>query len=156
MFSYNSNKARSGGLKAILCLGAGVTALASLAAPAYAQEETVAEEATVDDSRTLQTVTITATKREQTLQYVPIAVSVVDDATIARAAIVDLNYLQSIVPSLSVSQLQSSANTNFVIRGFGNGANNAGIEPSVGVFIDGVYRSRSASQIADLPNIERV
>ena len=156
MFSYNSNKARSGGLKAILCLGAGVTALASLAAPAYAQEETVAEEATVDDSRTLQTVTITATKREQTLQDVPIAVSVVDDATIARAAIVDLNDLQSIVPSLSVSQLQSSANTNFVIRGFGNGANNAGIEPSVGVFIDGVYRSRSASQIADLPNIERV
>jgi iron complex outermembrane recepter protein len=52
--------------------------------------------------------------------------------------------------------LQSSANTNFIIRGFGNGANNAGIEPSVGVFIDGVYRSRSASQIGDLPNLQRV
>jgi outer membrane receptor protein involved in Fe transport len=156
VFSYNSNKARTGGLKAILCLGAGVTALATLAAPVYAQEETAAEETTVDDSRTLQTVTITATKREQTLQDVPIAVSVVDEATITRAAIVDLNDLQSIVPSLSINQLQSSANTNFVIRGFGNGANNAGIEPSVGVFIDGVYRSRSASQIADLPNIERV
>nr|WP_225908175.1 TonB-dependent receptor [Hyphomonas sediminis] len=104
----------------------------------------------------MQTVTITATKREQTLQDVPIAVSVVDEATIERAAIVDLNDLQSIVPSLRVGQLQSSANTNFVIRGFGNGANNAGIEPSVGVFIDGVYRSRSASQISDLPNIERV
>ena len=57
---------------------------------------------------------------------------------------------------MRVGQLQSSANTNFVIRGFGNGANNAGIEPSVGVFIDGVYRSRSASQIGDLPNIQRV
>lgn len=150
MFSYNTNKARTGGLKAILCLGAGVTALTAFAAPAYAQEETA------DESRTLQTVTITATKREQTLQDVPIAVSVVDDATIERAVIVDLNDLQSIVPSLSVSQLQSSSNTNFVIRGFGNGANNAGIEPSVGVFIDGVYRSRSAAQIADLPNIQRV
>ncbi len=150
MFSYNTNKARAGGLKAILCLGAGVTALTAFAAPAYAQEETA------DESRTLQTVTITATKREQTLQDVPIAVSVVDDATIERAVIVDLNDLQSIVPSLSVSQLQSSSNTNFVIRGFGNGANNAGIEPSVGVFIDGVYRSRSAAQIADLPNIQRV
>ncbi len=150
MFSYNSNKARTGGLKAILCLGAGVTALTAFAAPAIAQEDAA------EESRTLQTVTITATKREQTLQDVPIAVSVVDDATITRAAIVDLNDLQSLVPSLTVSQLQSSSNTNFVIRGFGNGANNAGIEPSVGVFIDGVYRSRSASQISDLPNIERV
>ena len=64
--------------------------------------------------------------------------------------------LQTAVPSLRVSQLQSSANTNFIIRGFGNGANNAGIEPSVGVFIDGVYRSRSAAQIGDLPNVERI
>jgi len=137
-------------LSAVLCLGVGLTAL-SAAAPALAQEQEAAEE-----TRTMQTVTITATKREQTLQDVPIAVSVVDDTTIERAAIVDLNDLQSIIPSLRVGQLQSSANTNFVIRGFGNGANNAGIEPSVGVFIDGVYRSRSASQISDLPNIERV
>ena len=156
MHSYNSNKARFGGLKAILCLGAGVTALTAFAAPAFAQDATAPEETTADEARTLQTVTITATKREQTLQDVPIAVSVVDDATIERAVIVDLNDLQSIIPSLTVSQLQSSSNTNFVIRGFGNGANNAGIEPSVGVFIDGVYRSRSASQISDLPNIERV
>ena len=150
MFTVNSTKGRARGLKAMLCLGAGITALSTVAAPAIAQEETQ------DESRTLQTVTITATKREQTLQDVPIAVSVVDDTTIERAVIVDLNDLQSIVPSLSVGQLQSSANTNFVIRGFGNGANNAGIEPSVGVFIDGVYRSRSGSQISDLPNIERV
>lgn len=139
------------GLRAMLCLGVGLSALSTVAAPALAQEQETAEE-----TRTMQTVTITATKREQTLQDVPIAVSVVDDATIERAAIVDLNDLQSIIPSLRVGQLQSSANTNFVIRGFGNGANNAGIEPSVGVFIDGVYRSRSASQISDLPNIERV
>jgi outer membrane receptor protein involved in Fe transport len=118
--------------------------------PAVAQEEQE------ESARTLQTVTVTATKREQTLQDVPIAVSVVDESVIAKAQILDLNDLQSVVPSLSVGQLQSSANTNFVIRGFGNGANNAGIEPSVGVFIDGVYRSRSASQISDLPNIQRV
>ncbi|WP_292937549.1 MULTISPECIES: TonB-dependent receptor [unclassified Novosphingobium] len=64
--------------------------------------------------------------------------------------------LSSLVPSLRVNQLQSSANTNFYIRGFGNGANNAGIEPSVGLFVDGVYRSRSASMIADLPDVQRV
>ena len=60
------------------------------------------------------------------------------------------------VPSLRVSTLQNSTNTNFAIRGFGNGANNVGIEPSVGVFVDGVYRSRSAGAISDLPTLERV
>ncbi|WP_321490263.1 TonB-dependent receptor domain-containing protein [uncultured Hyphomonas sp.] len=139
------------GFKAFLSLGVGLTALAATQAPAYAQE--AGDEAS---SRTLQTVTITATKREQTLQDVPVAVSVVDSSVIEQAEIVDLNDLQSIVPSLRIGQYQTSANTNFIIRGFGNGDNNAGIEPSVGVFIDGVYRSRSAAQISDLPNIQRV
>jgi len=119
---------------------------------AYAQDEAPqAEEASDED-----VIIVTATKREQTLQDVPISVSVTTAETIERAQVRDLNDLQTLVPSLKVGQLQSSANTNFIIRGFGNGANNAGIEPSVGVFIDGVYRSRSAAQIGDLANIQRV
>ena len=101
-------------------------------------------------------IVVTASKREQTLQDTPIAVSVTSGETIERAQIRDLIDLQSVVPSLRVSQNQNSGQTNFFIRGFGNGANNPGIEPSVGVFIDGVYRSRSAAQITDLPNIQRV
>lgn len=101
-------------------------------------------------------IIVTATKKEQTLQEIPIAVTVTDSVTIEQAKILDINDLQSVVPSLRVTQLQTSANTNFVIRGFGNGANNPGIEPSVGIFIDGVYRSRSAAQISDLPVLERV
>ena len=139
------------GLKAALSLSVGMTALVAGTAMTATAQEDGAEEA-----KRLNTVTITATKREQTLQDVPVAVSVVDDSVIEKAEIQDIGDLQSIVPSLSVGQLQSSANTNFIIRGFGNGANNAGIEPSVGVFIDGVYRSRSASQISDLPNLQRV
>lgn len=121
---------------------------------AYAQDEAPqAEEATEEDDSV---IIVTATKREQTLQDVPISVSVTSAAAIERAQVRDLIDLQTLVPSLKVGQLQSSANTNFIIRGFGNGANNAGIEPSVGVFIDGVYRSRSAAQIGDLANIQRV
>ncbi|CAM4223591.1 TonB-dependent receptor [Novosphingobium lubricantis] len=101
-------------------------------------------------------IIVTANKREQTLQDVPIAVSVTTAAAIEQAQIRDIKDLSSLVPSLRVNQLQSSANTNFYIRGFGNGANNAGIEPSVGLFVDGVYRSRSASMIADLPDVQRV
>ena len=104
----------------------------------------------------LEEIVVTAAKRATTLQEIPIAVSVTTADTIEKANILDINDLQSVVPSLRVSELQSSTNTNFVIRGFGNGANNPGIEPSVGVFIDGVYRSRSASAISDLPKLERV
>ena len=112
---------------------------------AFAQTENVLEE-----------VIVVAQKREQTLQEVPIAVSVIQAEVLEQAHITDMIDLQTLVPSLKVTQLQTSGNTNFLIRGFGNGANNPGIEPSVGVFIDGVYRSRSAAAIADLPNLERI
>ena len=108
------------------------------------------------ESDTIEEVIVMATKREQTLQEVPLAVSVVDSTTIEQAQINDMVDLQGLVPSLRVTQLQTTGNTNFVIRGFGNGANNPGIEPSVGVFVDGVYRSRSAAALSDLPNLERI
>lgn len=136
----------------------GATALTLfMSAPAIAQTapatpQASSDEATVENSD----IIVTASKREQTLQDTPISVSVTSAASIEQSQVRDLIDLQSLVPSLKVGQLQSSANTNFIIRGFGNGANNAGIEPSVGVFIDGVYRSRSAAQIGDLPNIKRI
>lgn len=101
-------------------------------------------------------IVVTATKREQTLQEAPVAVSVVSAEAIEQAEIQDLIDLQTLVPSLAVRQGQTAGNTTFFIRGFGNGQNAIGLEPSVGVFIDGVYRSRSAASISDLPNLERV
>ncbi len=138
-------------IKSVLFASAAATAVLA-AFPAMAQGATPADEA-VDDGTE---IIVTAAKREQTLQDVPISVSVTGAQTVERAQIRDLIDLQSVVPSLKVPQFQTSTQTNFVIRGFGNGANNPGIESSVGVFIDGVYRSRSASAIADLPEIERV
>ncbi len=104
----------------------------------------------------LEEVVVTANKRATSLQEIPLAISVVDAQIVQRSEIRDLLDLQSVVPSLRVPQFQNSVQTNFVIRGFGNGANNPGIEPSVAVFIDGVYRSRSLSRISDLPNIEQI
>lgn len=147
--------------RAALFFSAGAIALA-ISATARAQDATSAEEQAqpaTDRGGTdpaFGEIIVTASKREQTLQDVPIAVSVTSAESIERAQICDIKDLSSLVPSLSVNQLQSSANTNFYIRGFGNGANNAGIEPSVGLFVDGVYRSRSASMIADLPDVQRV
>ena len=115
------------------------------AAAALAQDETSLEE-----------IVVTAAKREQTLNDIPSAVSVTSAETLEKAHITDILDLHTAVPSLRTSQLQTSTQTNFIIRGFGNGANNPGIESSVGVFIDGVYRSRSASQIGDLFDIQRI
>ncbi|MFO0227643.1 MAG: TonB-dependent receptor, partial [Gammaproteobacteria bacterium] len=112
--------------------------------------------AVAQESGQLEEVVVTATKREQTLQDVPVAVTVTTADTIEKAAIRDIADLSSVVPSLRIGQLQTSTNTNFIIRGFGNGANNPGIEPSVGVFVDGVYRSRSAGSIGDLVDVQRV
>ena len=145
-----------------ILLGATMLCAATTPAYAFAQDAIPADDAsTTTDVATDTTdygneIIVTASKRSQTLQDTPIAVSVTSAADLQNAQIRDLIDLQSAVPSLRVSQLQSSANTNFIIRGFGNGANNPGIEPSVGVFIDGVYRSRSAAQIGDLPNVERI
>ena len=135
-------------------IGASLFALA-IANPSFAQTAPQAAPQPAEEDNSADII-VTASKRAQTLQDTPISVAVASAAQIEQSQIRDLLDLQTLVPSLKVGQLQSSANTNFIIRGFGNGANNAGIEPSVGVFIDGVYRSRSAAQIGDLPNIDRV
>jgi outer membrane receptor protein involved in Fe transport len=104
----------------------------------------------------IEEVVVTANKREQTLQDIPISVTVTSAEQIEQSAIVDLIDLQSAVPTLRVTQLQKTSQTNFIIRGYGNGANNPGIEPAVGIYIDGVARTRSAGAMADLPTIERI
>ncbi|MEO1245108.1 MAG: TonB-dependent receptor [Pseudomonadota bacterium] len=123
----------------------GLTLASAYATTAFAQGEAVLEE-----------IVVVSQKREQTLQSLPVAVSVVSQSALDEAQVLDIKDLQSLVPSLRVSQLQASGNTTFIIRGFGNGANNAGIEPSVAVYIDGVYRSRAAAALADFPNLERI
>ena len=111
----------------------------------FAQNENLIEE-----------VIVTATKTEKTLQEVPVAVSVVSGDTIEKANIIDILDLKAVVPSLDTRQRTTSTQSTFFIRGFGNGDYNQGIEPSVAVFIDGIYRSKMQSQISDLPLIERI
>ena len=121
-----------------------------------AEENTAATEVLDDDGERIERIIVSASKRLQGLHQSPVAVTVVSAEAIERTKVQDLNDLQILVPSLRVTPLQRSTNTNFAIRGFGNGKNNTGIEPSVGVFIDGVYRSRAAAQIGDLPRLQQI
>ena len=127
-------------------LSTGVITLATL----FALNQAVAQISNIEE------IIITSQKREQSLQDVPVSVAVIQPELIERAQITDILDLQTSVSSLRVTQLQQSSATNILIRGFGNGANNVGIEGSVGIFIDGVYRNRTVSNILDFPDVERI
>lgn len=141
----------AGAYRFTLLAGAATFALA-MPGTAFAQEQ----EPEVEAPESSNVIIVTASKREQTLQETPISVSVTSGETLENAQIRDVLDLQTVTPSLRVSQLQSASATTFIIRGFGNGDNNFGIEPSVGVFIDGVFRSRSAAALSDLNMVSRI
>jgi len=105
----------------ILAASASVFALLT-SAPAFAQ---------IDEDEDV--VIVSATKRNTTLQETPVAVTVTTADVIEKAQILDIKDLQTVVPTFRVSQLQNSGNTTLSIRGLGNGGNNIGIEPSVGL-----------------------
>ena len=150
MKKYLSNTRKLSAIASIVALSLGLSATAALAQEAEAEAN-----AQADDSD-FEVIMVTASKRSTGLQETPIAITVTSAEAIEQTKVLDIQDLQTLVPTLRVTPLQRSTNTNFSIRGFGNGTNNTGIEPSVGVFIDGVYRSRAAAQIGDLPRLEQI
>lgn len=88
---------------------------------------------------TLEEILVTAQKRSQNLQDVPVSISVVTGATIANAGVPRLDALALLVPNLQINQ--DTLSDRISIRGIGSGEQ-AGFEQSVGTFVDGVYRGR--------------
>ncbi|WP_085297487.1 TonB-dependent receptor [Cognaticolwellia mytili] len=127
--------------------------IGAISSTASAQEENTISQ---KDEEDIERIYVTASKRLKGLQESPVAVTVISGKAVEQSKVMDMNDLQTLIPTLRVTPLQRSINTNFAIRGFGNGTNNTGIEPSVGVFIDGVYRSRAAAQIGDLPRLQQI
>ena len=119
-----------------------VTALAGLPAP-EAQEY-------------LEEIMVTAQKREQNIQDIPVAVTAISGRHLVEHGITDAFDLQQIAPGLIVSQSQTATTANFSVRGFGTSSQNFGLESSVGLYIDGVYRARQSSLINELADVERV
>ena len=104
----------------------------------------------------IEEVIVTAQKRAQSIQDVPIAIAAFDREFLDDAGVDDILELQFFVPGLTIANNQSPAQTNINIRGVGTAGNSLSLESSVGIYIDGVYRSRQSSSIADLLDIERV
>jgi iron complex outermembrane recepter protein len=143
-----------------------VAALA-FATPAYAQPETPentgeqspsgTEQGSVDQPPAEEgQVIVTAQGRQQVLQDVPIAVNVVDAESLQNSGASDIRQLNQLAPSLLVSSTGTEANGSARIRGIGTVGDNPGLESSVAVFVDGVYRSRSGIGLNELGEIERI
>lgn len=106
--------------------------------------------------RILEEVIVTATKRAQSLNEIPISVSAYDNAQLKDSQIRDVGELTAVAPSLSFGTSESSASGNLSIRGMGTLGTDPGLESSVGVFIDGVYRSRAGIAIDELGEVARI
>ena len=101
-------------------------------------------------------IIITATRRATALSDVPIAVSAVSAQMMQNSGANDIRQLNQLAPSLLVSSTGSESNGSARIRGIGTVGDNPGLESSVAVFVDGVYRSRSGIGLNELGEVERV
>ena len=112
-------------------------ALATLSTTSALAQQTppVGEE---EQATTLSAITVTAQKRVEQLQDVPIAVTALDEQLLQDTGVRDIKDLQVLVPGLTVTSTQNEAITTARIRGIGTVGDNVGLESSVGVVIDGV------------------
>ena len=101
-------------------------------------------------------IIVSAQKRETALVDTPVSVAVITSKDLELTEANDISELQFSVPSVKFTQNQNALNNTIFIRGFGNGTNNPGIEPSVSVVVDGVSRTRNQSALNDLISIEQV
>jgi len=108
------------------------------------------------ERRTIEVITVTAQQREQSLQDVPLSVGAYDAETLETAGVRDIKDLIAISPGLMVTSTQAETITTARIRGVGTVGDNFGLESSVGVYIDGVFRARNGVGFGDLGEIERV
>ncbi|WP_300973383.1 TonB-dependent receptor [Sphingomonas sp. LHG3406-1] len=157
--------------KSIWLLSAGLFAIST---PAFAQTDTDQGGAQPTDGATAEAgaveqtaeqansadagdIVVTATRRNEALSDVPLAVSAITAQTLENSGVADIRQLTQVSPSLLVSSTSSEAGAGVArIRGIGTVGDNPGLESSVAVFIDGVYRSRTGTGLTELGQIDRI
>jgi outer membrane receptor protein involved in Fe transport len=123
------------------------------AAEGAAAQDQAGEEQPIDTSD----IVITATRRNQALSDVPMAVSAVTAENLRNSGATDIRQLNQLAPSLLVSSTSSEGGAAVArIRGVGTVGDNPGLEASVGIFIDGVYRSRASMGLTELGPLDRI
>ncbi|MXO83275.1 TonB-dependent receptor [Altererythrobacter aestiaquae] len=125
-----------------------------MAGTAQAQDNTDgAEDGAVDED----VILVTATRRAEDVQDIPIAVTAVSPVQLERQGVVNVQEITSVSPSFSTSNAQTSSGSVVLrIRGVGTTSNNIGFESAVGIFIDGAYQSRPGIALSEFVDVERV
>jgi len=122
----------------------------AMATPAFAQDAGAEE---TDDS----VIIVTAQRRAQDVQNIPLAVTAVSPVQLERQGVVNVTQISQVSASFSTSNAQNTAGTNVLrIRGVGTTSNNIGFESAVGIFIDGAYQSRPGVALSEFVDVERV
>jgi iron complex outermembrane receptor protein len=109
-------------------------------------------------SQQIEEIVVTAQKRTESAQDVPIAIAAISSETLAANRVDNIYNLQAVVPSLQIQAVDPPGQgTAFALRGLGNSVFNMGFDPAVATFVDGVYRSRSGLVAStDFVDLERV
>lgn len=131
-------------------------ALVALGASVASSIAGAQSDSTRKDIGGLEEVIVTAQKREQNLQDVPIAVTAVSSQALLDAGVLDIKDLTVLTPGLIIRSSGDESLTNARIRGVGTAGEDDGLESSVGLVIDGVYRPRLGVGIGDLGEMERI
>jgi iron complex outermembrane receptor protein len=116
----------------------------------------IAQDQNGQDATTLDEVVVTATKRGQTVLEAPVSVSVVTSETIKNTGATNFSELATLIPSVVFSTQQSPVQANVGIRGVTTAGGSAALEPSVGIYVDGVFTDRTAIGIGDFNDIAAV
>ncbi|PCD01550.1 TonB-dependent receptor [Sphingomonas spermidinifaciens] len=143
------------GLAALALAGASPAAAQTAATDPAAQPASPTEQASTTEQEAADII-VTAQGRAQILTDVPVAVSAVSAEALQLSGATDIRALNQLAPSLLVSSTGTEANGSARIRGIGTVGDNPGLESSVAVFIDGVYRSRSGIGLNELGEIDRI
>lgn len=132
---------------------AGLMACSSFTAPAFAQDG----DDQAEEGRGGPTIIVTATRRAEDVQDIPIAVTAVTPEALDKQGVVNVQNITQVSPSFSTSSAQiASGSVVLRIRGVGTTSNNIGFESAVGIFIDGAYQSRPGVALSEFVDIERV
>ncbi len=133
------------------------TSLFFFAMPAFAQESSASTDATVaEDTGGLEAIVVTAQKREENLQSVPVSVTALSSEALANNRITDFADLTRAASSLTVTQATSSPNNSIILRGIGTFAFSIGVEPSVAVIVDDLPVVQQAQAFDSLGDVQRV
>jgi len=142
----------------VLSLAIGSVLVSALTTPvAWAQDAAPSETPQETKATNLGVVTVTARKREETLQSVPVAVTAFTADALDKLNVEDLSDLDAQVPNLTIYAARGSSSTvTAYIRGVGQSDPLWGVDPGVGIYMDDVYIARPQGALLDVFDVERV